>query len=235
MTYFKFTATALLMMILAACQQNQETASAEPSGVSLESQEAKLGYMYGLQAASDLMRSGLNEKIDLDAVILALKDITAGEEARLSVEEMQTTQLAFQQQQQAEFQALSDENQAQGDAYLAGNAEQENIVITDSGLQYQVLREGKGKKPEATSTVKVHYSGKLVDGTEFDSSYTRGEPANFPVSGVIPGFSEGLLLMQEGAKYKLSIPAAIAYGDQAPESIGPNQVLVFEVELLEVL
>ena len=131
--------------------------------------------------------------------------------------------------------AVADKNQTDGDAFLANNAKVDGVKVTESGLQYQVLREGKGKSPVATDTVKVHYQGTLTDGTKFDSSYDRGAPADFPVSGVIPGFAEGLQLMQEGAKYRFTIPAAIAYGADGPPSIGPNQVLVFDVEMIEVV
>ena len=114
-------------------------------------------------------------------------------------------------------------------------AKKSSMKTTDSGLQYELLREGKGAKPTPTDTIKVHYTGTLIDGTKFDSSYDRGEPADFGVSGVIPGFGEGLQLMKEGAKYRFTIPADIAYGEQGPASIGPNQVLIFEVELIEIV
>lgn len=236
----KHAIVVLLAAVLGACNaQNKDTGAAvepvEPKGVSLESQKAKLGYMYGVQAASEIMRSGLNEEIELEAMFQAFRDITAGQEPKMSIEEMQLAQATFQQEQQAKFAKTSGDNLASGAAHLAENGKLENVTTTESGLQYEVLREGKGKQPAKDSTVKVHYAGKLIDGTEFDSSYARGEPVDFPVTGVIPGFSEGLLLMKEGAKYKLTIPAGIAYGEQGPASIGPNQVLVFEVELIEVL
>lgn len=231
----KHAAVIALVSLLVACNEKDQAADTAAQEVSLETQKAKLGYMYGAQAASELMRSGLNEEIELEPMFQAFRDIIAGKEPRMTLEQMQAAQAEFQQQQQAKFQALSDGNQAKGEAHLAENAKKEGVIITDSGLQYEILREGKGKQASTESTVKVHYAGKLIDGTEFDSSYTRGEPVDFPVTGVIPGFSEGLLLMKEGAKYKLTIPSGIAYGEQGPASIGPNQVLVFEVELIEVL
>ncbi|MBT8114426.1 MAG: FKBP-type peptidyl-prolyl cis-trans isomerase, partial [Arenicella sp.] len=127
------------------------------------------------------------------------------------------------------------QNKAKGEAYLVENKGKEGVIVTESGLQYQVLREGKGKSPTQEGSAKVHYRGTLIDGTAFDSSYERNEPATFPVAGLIPGFTEGLLLMKEGAKYRLVIPSDIAYGERASGPIGPNEVLVFEVELLEVL
>ena len=131
--------------------------------------------------------------------------------------------------------AVAQANKDAGAAFLVENAKQEGVKTTDSGLQYVVLREGKGSGVTATDSVKVHYAGTLIDGTEFDSSYSRGTPADFPVSGVIPGFSEGLQLMTEGAKFRFFIPSDDAYGPNGPPSIGANQVLIFEVELIEVL
>lgn len=205
------------------------------SKVDLSSEPTKLGYTFGAQIAMDMKRQGLNEDVSLESMFAAFKDVFAGVEPRLSIEAMQGAQMAYQQKQQAKYQAQLDENNAKGVAYLASNAKKKRVKTTDSGLQYEVLRAGKGKKPATTDSIKVHYLGKLIDGTTFDSSYDRGTPATFGVSGVIPGFSEGLQLMQEGAKYRLTIPADIAYGEQGPASIGPNQVLIFEVELIEVV
>jgi FKBP-type peptidyl-prolyl cis-trans isomerase len=126
-------------------------------------------------------------------------------------------------------------NLAEGEAFLAENADREDVVMLPSGLQYQVLAAGEGDPPSATDTVSVHYRGTLVDGTEFDSSYARGEPATFRVDRVIPGWTEGLQLMRPGAKYRLFVPAALAYGERGGGAkIGPNSALVFEVELLSV-
>lgn len=205
------------------------------SKVDLSSESAKLGYTFGAQIATDMKRQNLDEDISADAMFAAFKDIFAGVEPRLSLEEMQGVQVAYQGKQQAKYQAELDKNKAKGSAYLAKNTKKKGVKTTDSGLQYEVLRAGKGKKPVATDSVKVHYTGKLIDGTKFDSSHDRGAPATFGVSGVIPGFSQGLQLMQEGAKFLLTIPSDIAYGEQGPASIGPNQVLIFEVELIEVI
>lgn len=205
------------------------------SKVDLSSESAKLGYTFGAQIATDMKGQNLDKDIDADAMFSAFKDVFAGVEPRLSIEEMQGAQVAYQQKQQAIYQAQIDENKAKGDAFLVANAKKKGVKTTASGLQYEVLRAGKGKKPVTTDSIKVHYLGQLIDGTKFDSSYDRGEPATFGVSGVIPGFSEGLQLMQEGAKYRLTIPSNIAYGEQGPASIGPNQALIFEVELIEVV
>jgi FKBP-type peptidyl-prolyl cis-trans isomerase len=205
------------------------------SKVDLKSEAAKLGYTFGAQIASDMKRQGLDKDVSTDAMFAAFKDVFAGVEPRLSMEEMQGAQAAYQQKQQAKYQAQLEENKAKGSAFLAKNAKKKGVKTTASGLQYEVLRAGKGKQPTATDSIKVHYLGTLIDGTKFDSSYDRGAPATFGVSGVIPGFSEGLQLMQEGAKYRLTIPSDIAYGEQGPASIGPNQALIFEVELIEVV
>lgn len=203
--------------------------------VDLSSEKAKLGYVFGTQMAGEMVRSGLVEEVELDAIFQAFRDITTGKEPQLTAEEMQAVQLGFQQKKQAEFEAIALENKEKGAAFVKENAKDKKTKTTDSGLQYQVMREGKGKSPTKENSVKVHYLGSLIDGTPFDSSYTRGEPTTFPVSGVIPGFAEGLQLMKEGAKYRFVIPSELAYGPQGPGSIGPDQTLIFEVELIEVL
>ena len=206
----------------------------EQSAVPLESDAAKLGYTIGAQIAADLVRGGIESEIDVDAFLAAQKDLMSGAEPRLSPEQMQAAQQAFQLKQQEAFANVANDNKIKGEAYLIENKTNSDVQTTDSGLQYEVIREGKGEKPTAENTVTVHYKGTLTDGTVFDSSYDRGQAADFPVSGVIPGFSEGILLMQEGAKYKLTIPSDIAYGEQGPGTIGPNQVLIFEVELIAI-
>ncbi|MBX2846860.1 MAG: FKBP-type peptidyl-prolyl cis-trans isomerase [Acidiferrobacterales bacterium] len=209
-------------------------ANAQESKVDLTSEKAKLGYTLGVQIASDLLRGGLKEEIDMDAFLAAQSDIMSGGESQMTPEEMQATQQAFQLKQQQAYAAVLAENKAKGDAYLEENKSKKGVKITESGLQYEVLREGKGAQPTAESSVNVHYKGTLITGQVFDSSYDRNQAADFPVGGVIPGFSEGLQLMKEGAQYRFTIPSEIAYGEQGPATIGPNQVLIFEVELNEV-
>ena len=216
----------------AVAQESKWTTS---SKVDLTSDKAQLGYTIGAQMASQVVNTGLIDEIELDAFFAAFRDLAAGSEPQLTAEQMQQSQVSFQERKQAEASALAAENKAKGDAFLAKNGVEEGILTTESGLQYQIVREGKGKQPTAEDTVKVHYLGSLIDGTPFDSSYKRGTPADFPVSGVIPGFSEGLQLMKEGAEYHFVIPAEQAYGPNAPPSIGPDQVLIFKVELIEVL
>ena len=129
----------------------------------------------------------------------------------------------------------AEKNIEAGLAYLEENGKKEGVVTTESGLQYEVLEEGEGASPEATDMVKVHYRGTLLDGTEFDSSYKRGEPAEFPLNRVISGWTEGVQLMKEGAKYRFHIPSELAYGARSTGAITPNSTLIFDVELLEVV
>ena len=243
-TLKKLTLGLGVIVLFSACSP-KETVQAEvelPKEVDLTTQEAKLGYMIGTNMASQLDASQLFEQIDVDALIAAFKDKAEGKESRMTNEEMAQAQAAFEEKLRAEQDKVAEENRLKGEAnkakgveYLTEQATKEGVLKTESGLQYEILREGKGDQPTAESTVKVHYSGKTIDGTEFDSSYERGAPTEFPVAGVIPGFSEGLQLMKTGAKYRLTIPSDQAYGPQAPPKIGPNQVLIFEVELIEIV
>lgn len=221
-------------VVIASVMSVSAVNAQEASKIALESDQAKLGYTVGAQIASDVLRGGLLEEIDVEAYLAAQKDVLSGIEPRMTSEEMQGTQQAFALKQQQAQAAIASDNQAKGDEYLAKNKDARGVEVTESGLQYEVLTKGKGAQPTAESTVTVHYAGSLIDGTVFDSSYERDQPADFPVSGVIPGFSEGLQLMSEGSRYKFTIPAKIAYGQQGPASIGPNQVLIFEVELIAV-
>jgi len=241
-TFKELTLGLSLIVLFSACSPKDVAQADEPKEVDLTTEEAKLGYMIGTNMASQLEASQLFSQIDVDALVAAFKDKAAGKDPRMTGEEMAQTQAAFEQKLRAEQDKLAEENRLKGEAnktkgveYLTQHATQEGVLKTESGLQYEILREGKGDQPTADSTVKVHYSGKIIDGTEFDSSYERGSPTEFPVAGVIPGFSEGLQLMKTGAKYRLTIPSDQAYGPQAPPKIGPNQVLIFEVELIEII
>jgi len=242
-TLKKATLGLSVLVLFSACTpQEKAPVEVKPKEIDLTTEEAKLGYMIGTNMASQLDASQLFSQIDVDALTAAFKDKAAGKDSRMTNEEMAQTQAAFEQKLRAEQEKIAEgnrlkgeENKTKGIEYLAQHATQEGVLKTDSGLQYEILREGKGDKPTADSTVKVHYSGKIIDGTEFDSSYERGSPTEFPVAGVIPGFSEGLQLMKTGAKYRLTIPSDQAYGLQAPPKIGPNQVLIFEVELIEII
>ena len=137
--------------------------------------------------------------------------------------------------QQEMAKKLGEKNKAEGEAFLAENKKKEGVITLPSGLQYKVIKAGTGKKPKATDTVTVHYQGTLIDGKEFDSSYRRGQPVTFPVNGVIPGWTEALQLMEEGAKWQIFIPSSLAYGDRgAGRDIGPHATLIFEIELVSI-
>lgn len=176
-----------------------------------------------------------NVDIDQEALIMALKDALNGKEPRISLEELQRVMAAEEKKVQNKQVAIADKNLEIGKAFLEDNKKMDGIKTTDSGLQYRVITAGTGANPSATDTVKVHYRGTLIDGQEFDSSYNRGEPATFPVNGVIKGWQETLPMMKEGGKWEIFVPSELAYGDQgAGGSIGPNETLIFEIELLSI-
>ena len=194
-------------------------------------QASSMSYALGYQIGRDLTGAEVRN----DALLQGLKDGQAGAPPKLSPEEMQAALTALEtrineQRAKAQLEATQ-KAAAAGAAYLADNAKREGVKTTASGLQYKVNAPGTGRTPTVNDTVTVHYRGTLVDGTEFDSSYKRGQPATFPVGGVIAGWTEALQLMKEGAKYQLVIPPALAYGDRGPLA---GQVLIFDVELLSV-
>ena len=204
----------------------------------LKDQQDKVSYAIGLDIARNLKKSEID--VRTDALVRGLRDGFAGVQPALSDEEIKAVMTAFQQEMRAKqeerVKAQATKNKQEGDAFLAANKAKEGVVALPSGLQYKVLTAGTGKQPKATDTVSVHYRGTLIDGTEFDSSYKRGEPVEFPLTGVIKGWTEGLQLMKEGAKWQFFIPSQLAYGENgAPGGrIGPNSTLIFEVELLAV-
>lgn len=191
----------------------------------------KVSYSLGINVAKSVKSQGL-ESIDADAVAQAFKDVFEGKTLQISEEEANLVLNDY-------FKKMADKkkelNVAAGQAFLAENAKREAVITTSSGLQYEVLTEGSGDSPKETDKVTVHYHGTLIDGTVFDSSVERGEPASFPVNGVIPGWVEALQLMKPGDKFKLFIPSNLAYGERgAGGSIGPNSTLIFEVELISI-
>jgi len=232
-------ALAISSVAIVGCGEKSSTESAStPAAVTAESMSLnqKVSYIIGLNMGQNLKKDGV--EIDLDTLALAFEDVKSGHEPRLSQEETQQAMTAFQEKLQAEQAAsgalVADANAKEGTEFLAANGAKEGVVTTESGLQYKVITEGAGVKPSATDTVSVHYRGTLLDGTEFDSSYKRGEPVSFPVNGVIAGWTEALQLMNEGSKWELYIPSNLAYGPGgAGADIGPNATLTFEVELLK--
>jgi FKBP-type peptidyl-prolyl cis-trans isomerase FkpA len=204
----------------------------------LETEKDKVSYMVGMQVGSSL--SQIKDEIDLAVVVKAIEETLKGTPPALSQEEAMAVQKTFAERMQtkrtAELQEVATKNKADGEAFLAANKGKPGVKTTASGLQYLVVTEGKGAKPAATDTVKVHYTGTLLDGTKFDSSVDRGQPAQFALNAVIPGWTEALALMPVGSKYTLWIPSNLAYGDRAtPGPIGPNSTLKFEVELIEIV
>ena len=205
----------------------------------LSSVAAKTSYALGIDVGNSFRR--LPFKIEVAAFCQGIQDLAAGAKLQLSPEEFQAVMQAFQkqmqQQQQAGQEASADgeTNRAAGVEFLAKNKSRSGVTTTASGLQYEVLTAGAGAKPAATDVVTVHYTGRLLDDTEFDSSVSRGEPATFPLNQVIPGWTEGVQLMKVGDKFKFTIPPELAYGPASPSpKIPANSTLVFEVELLEI-
>ena len=197
--------------------------------------ELQASYGIGRQIG-DQVASNPFEGLDADAVAQGVIDALKGNEMAVEVEDLRAAFGVINERMQAEHEAKAKEASAAGQEFLAENAKKDDVVVTESGLQYEVLTEGNGEKPTAASTVRTHYHGTLIDGTVFDSSYDRGQPAEFPVGGVIKGWTEALQLMAVGSKWRLTIPYELAYGEQgAGGAIGPYQTLVFDVELLEIL
>ena len=196
----------------------------------------KVSTMVGMDIGRGLTQ--IKDDIDIKVVEQALEATLKGDKTSLSAEEALAVRQAFMQQMQtkrvAEQKVAADKNKTEGVEFLAKNKSKAGVKTTASGLQYMVEKEGSGPKPKATDTVKVNYLGTKIDGTKFDSSYDRGQPATFPLNGVIKGWTEGMQLMPVGSKYKFFIPADLAYGENAPGPIGPNATLVFEVELLDI-
>jgi len=200
-------------------------------------QTERISYSIGMSLGQDFRMRDI--QIDADQVAQGIADAMAGTQTRLTREEamaaLQELQEMAQAKQQATLQKAAADNLAAGETFLKTNAARPGVVTLDSGLQYEVLEPGKGRTPSVEDIVVVDYIGSFIDGSEFDSSYSRGEPATFSVGGIIPGWTEALLLMQEGAKWKLYIPAQLAYGEQgAPPVIQPNSTLIFEVTLKSI-
>ncbi|PIE38923.1 MAG: hypothetical protein CSA53_03660 [Gammaproteobacteria bacterium] len=226
---------------LAACNEKSQTPAADvapaAAEVALSTSEQRLSYGVAQNVAKQMKASGL--PLDSAAFVAGFEDVMNDRPARMSDEEiageMQAYQAKMMEQKQAEMDKIAAENEQAGKAYLAENAKREGVKVTDSGLQYEVVKKGDGALPTASDRVVVHYAGRLIDGTEFDSSYARNEPAKFGVGQVIPGWTEALQMMPAGSKWKLTIPAELAYGAAgAGGRIPPNSTLVFDVELLEV-
>ena len=204
----------------------------------LETTKDKVSYSIGMDIGMNLKRQAID--INADALAAGLKDSLTGSDTQLTTEEMQKMLMKFQQELQAKAREraneLGEKNKKEGEAFLAENKKKKGVVTLPSGLQYKIITAAEGKSPKATDTVTTNYRGTLIDGTVFDSSYDRGEPATFPVNGVIKGWQEALPLMTVGSKWELVVPSDLAYGARGPGgAIGPNATLIFEVELLSIV
>lgn len=199
----------------------------------LDSDMKKSSYAIGQQIGQNLKQQQI--EVDPEAIAMAMKDVAKGEKSKMSPEEMQQALMKLQESTMKRQNEAADKNKKAGADFLEKNKTAAGVKVTASGLQYMVEKEGTGKTPGKTDTVKAHYKGTLITGETFDSSYERGQPAEFPVSGVIPGWQEALQLMKVGAKYKLFVPSDLAYGASPRPGIPANSVLVFEVELLDVM
>lgn len=237
----KLSLVAAGVLALTACNQEakQETTVAE---VKLETEIQKQAYGFGV-SLGEFLQKDLSEKkelgfeIDTKLLLRGVEDALAGK-ATMQEEEIRALLTKLNEDAHAKKLEVAKEEaakvKAEGEAFLAENAKNEGVVTTESGLQYQVMQAGEGKKPLATDVVHVHYRGTLINGEEFDSSYKRGETIDFPLNQVIKGWTEGVQLMNEGAKYKFFIPSELAYGERAIGNIPANSTLIFEVELVKV-
>lgn len=205
--------------------------------ISLKEKKDKVSYAIGLDVGNAMKKQSID--IDTDIFVKGFKDALSGGKKLMTDDEIRETMTAFSREmadkQKETMNKLAEKNKQEGDAFLAENKKKDGVKTLPSGLQYKVVTEGTGKTPKAGDTVTVNYRGTLIDGTEFDSSFKRGQPATFPVNGVIKGWTEALQLMKEGTKWQVFIPSDLAYGDKgAGGMIGPNAVLIFDVELISI-
>lgn len=230
MNFKKLSLTALLCSAIVITGCNQEMGNAGEADLSTEIDS--VSYALGFQNGTFLAREGITD-IDLSNYAAGLTSGLGSEEGELTQDEVYAVVNQYVQRLNEE---RSNQNQEQGASFLEENKSKEGVMVTESGLQYKILEEGDGESPTAENIVRVNYEGRLIDGEVFDSSYDRGQPAEFPLNQVIPGWTEGVQLMKEGATYEFYIPSELAYASRPPQGspIGPNETLIFKVELLEV-
>lgn len=224
-------AVALVGLVLVGCDTQDEP----QANVELNTPAQKASYGIGLNMGRSMAQEGM-EDLDPQAVALGIEDALADQEQRISDDELMEAFTALQARAEERLAEANEAARKAGEAFLAENATREGVIVTESGLQYEVVESSEtGERPTPDNVVTVHYEGRLVDGTVFDSSLERGQPLDLPVGGVIQGWVEGLQLMREGETYKFYLPSELAYGDQSPSPMIPaNSVLVFDIELLEV-
>jgi len=205
----------------------------QAADIELKTEKDKLSYAIGLITAQQWKQQ--NIEVNSSVIAAVIDDIQSGNEPQLNEAEVRAALDNFQNQQQEKAKLTSDENKTEGAAFLEKNKENDDVIETESGLQYQIVELGEGDHPTATDSVTVHYRGTLLDGTEFDSSHKRGQPATFPLNGVIAGWTEGVQLIKPGGTIKLFIPSDLAYGERgAPPTIEPGATLIFDVELISI-
>jgi FKBP-type peptidyl-prolyl cis-trans isomerase FklB len=224
------TLLAIFVALLAGCSKQGGT-------VDLKTKTDSISYAIGMNIGKDIKDQSIETNVD--AIAAGIRDVVTNGTKRLTEEQVQVCMTALQADMMAKQQAkaanLGKSNKEEGEKFLTENKTKEGVKTTASGLQYKVIKEGKGAMPKATDVVVTHYRGTLINGKEFDSSHKRGQPAEFPVNGVIPGWTEALQLMKVGSKWQLFIPPALAYGERgAGADIGPNSTLIFEIELLNI-
>jgi FKBP-type peptidyl-prolyl cis-trans isomerase len=229
----KLKALVLLALLstLIACEQKEEMqAEAAPVATSLTTEADRFSYGLGMFIGERVLKQ--YDEVDYALLIEGMKAQHQSQATLMTIEDAGAVLAAYAEQQLA---AETEGNKMKGATYLEENAKKEGVIVTESGLQYSVVTQGDGAKPAATDQVTVHYRGTLIDGTEFDSSYSRGEPATFGLNQVIPGWTEGVQLMNVGSKYLFVVPHELGYGERgAGGSIGPFETLIFEVELIEI-
>jgi FKBP-type peptidyl-prolyl cis-trans isomerase FklB len=229
----KFVVFLLGSMILLACQGNTQ------NKIELKSQQDSISYMLGMSIGKNFRQQSI--EVNADIVAQGIRDVLSGNTTLFTDEQAQNLMMSFQvamrAKQEAQMKEKGERNKKEGEAFLAENKKKEGVKTTTSGLQYKILKEGNGPKPTEESIVKVHYRGTFIDGTEFDSSHKRGQPTEYPVNGFVQGWKEALQMMPVGSTWQLFIPSNLAYGEQGAGGgvIGPNAVLIFELELLDIV
>ncbi len=221
----KFFKSASLLILGLACLNTQ--------AATIESEQEKISYALGAVFGQNVIRQGM--ELNTPAFLQAIEDVLTGAELKLSDSDMQYIMRVYQKKEQEKQSNLATTNKTNGEKYLAENKIKEGVTESASGLQYKIIKTGTGEKPSSTSTVLVHYKGTLIDGTEFDSSYARGNPVELGVNQVIQGWQEALPMMSVGSTWQIVVPSDLAYGDRSPGgAIGPNSTLLFDIELLEI-